>query len=49
MDFIIEGLHDLVKFKVGQCSSAKEIWNKIQHFYSKEYPLEHVDHDKEDE
>jgi hypothetical protein len=25
MDFILEGLSDPVKFKVGQCSSTKEI------------------------
>jgi hypothetical protein len=34
MDFIIEGLLDLVKFKVGQCSLSKEIWDKPHNFYS---------------
>jgi hypothetical protein len=48
MDFILEGLHDLVKVKVGQFSLAKELWYNLQNLYSKEYPTKHVDHDKED-
>jgi hypothetical protein len=47
MDLIMEGLLDLVKFKVGKCSSTRELWDKLQNFYSKEYSLEHVDHDFE--
>jgi hypothetical protein len=53
MDAILDGLSDSVKFKVGQCSSAKEIWDKLHNFYSKGSLLaitkpEHVDQDKED-
>jgi hypothetical protein len=29
MDFIMEGLCDSTKDKVGKCSSAKEIWDKL--------------------
>jgi hypothetical protein len=29
MDAILDGLPDLVKVKVGQCSSTKEIWDKL--------------------
>jgi hypothetical protein len=29
MDFIWEGLPDLVREKVGKCSSAKELWEKL--------------------
>jgi hypothetical protein len=36
MDFIMEGLPDLVKEKVGKCSSAKEIWDKLHNLYSEE-------------
>jgi hypothetical protein len=53
MDAILDGLPDSVKVKVGQCSSAKEIWDKLHNIYSKESLLvitepEHVDQDKED-
>jgi hypothetical protein len=34
MDFIWEGLPDLVREKVGKCSSAKEIWDKLHDIYS---------------
>jgi hypothetical protein len=34
MDFIMKGLLDPVKFKVGHCSSPKELWDKIHNFYS---------------
>jgi hypothetical protein len=33
MDFILEGLPDSVKEKVGKCSSSKELWEKIQNIY----------------
>jgi hypothetical protein len=49
MDFILEGLPDLVKVKVGKFSSAKKLWDKLHNFYSKESRLQNVDHDKEDE
>jgi hypothetical protein len=52
MDSILDGLHDSVKVKVGQCSSTKEIWDKLHNLYFKESPLitepKHVDQDKED-
>jgi hypothetical protein len=50
MDFILEGLSDPVKDKVGQCSSAKEIWDKLHNFYSKESHLitEPMHQNKED-
>jgi hypothetical protein len=52
MDAILDGLPDSVKVKVGQCSSAKELWDKLHNIYFKEYPLitepKHVDQDKED-
>jgi hypothetical protein len=35
MDSILEGLPDLVKDKVGQCSSTKELWDKLHNLYSK--------------
>jgi hypothetical protein len=34
MDFIWEGLPNLVKEKVGKCSSAKEILDKLHDIYS---------------
>jgi hypothetical protein len=34
MDFILEGLPDSVKDKVGKCSSAKELWDKLHNIYS---------------
>jgi hypothetical protein len=53
MDAILDGLLDLVKVKVGQCSSSKEIWDKLHNLYYKEsllviIELEHVDQNKED-
>jgi hypothetical protein len=51
MDDILDGLPKSVKFKVGQCSSAKEIWDKIHNLYFNESPLipkpKIVDQDKE--
>jgi hypothetical protein len=29
MDFILEGLSDPVKVRMGQCSSTKELWDKL--------------------
>jgi hypothetical protein len=34
MDFIWEGLPKLVREKVGKCSLAKEIWDKLHDIYS---------------
>jgi hypothetical protein len=34
MDFIWEGLPNLVREKVGKCSSAKELWDKLHDIYS---------------
>jgi hypothetical protein len=34
MDFIWEVLPNLVREKVGKCSSAKEIWDKLHDIYS---------------
>ena len=34
MDFIMEGLCDSTKDKVGNFSSAKEIWDKLHNIYS---------------
>jgi len=33
----VEGLHDSVKDKVGKCSWAKELWDKLHNVYS--YPI----------
>jgi hypothetical protein len=33
MDFIMEGLLDSIKDKVGKFSSAKEIWDKLHNIY----------------
>ena len=38
MDFIWEGLLNPVREKVGKCSSAKELWDKLHDIYS--YPLQ---------
>jgi hypothetical protein len=34
MDFILEGLYDSVKDKVGKFSLDKEIWDKLHNIYS---------------
>jgi hypothetical protein len=36
MDFIMKGLPDSVKTKVGQCASAKEIWGSLQDIYARQ-------------
>ena len=36
MDTILDGLHDPVKVKIGQCTSAKELWDILQENYKKE-------------
>jgi hypothetical protein len=51
MDFILEGLPDSVKDKVGKCLSAKELWENLQSIYSNKYHhiigLEYIDHNTE--
>jgi hypothetical protein len=46
MDFIWEGLPNLVREKVGKCSSAKEIWDKLHDIYSS--PITDLENDKEE-
>jgi hypothetical protein len=46
MDFIWEGLPNLVREKVGKCSSAKEIWDKLHDIYSS--PIADSENSKED-
>jgi hypothetical protein len=47
MDFIWEGLPKPVREKVGKCSSAKEIWDKLHDIYSS--PIPDSKNAKEDE
>jgi hypothetical protein len=52
MDFIWEGLPNLVREQVGKCSSTKELWNKLHEIYSSpitnsENAKEYEDTDKE--
>jgi hypothetical protein len=53
MDFNLEGLCDPVKDKVGQCSLAKELWDKLHNLYFTEShsttELEHANQNKEDD
>jgi hypothetical protein len=46
MDFIWEGLPDPVREKVGKCSSAKEIWDKLHDIYFS--PITKSENTKED-
>jgi hypothetical protein len=47
MDFILEGLYDSVKDKVGKFSSTKELWDKLHNIcYS---PITELENAKEDE
>jgi hypothetical protein len=46
IDFIWEGLLNLVREKVGKCSSAKEIWNKLHDIYSS--PITNSKNSKDD-
>jgi hypothetical protein len=46
MDFILEGLPDSVKDKVGKCSSAKELWDKLHNIYFS--PITESENAKED-
>jgi hypothetical protein len=40
MNTILDGLLDDVKEKIGECNSAKEIWDKIKYLYSDEKSVE---------
>jgi hypothetical protein len=46
MDFILEGLPDLVREKVGKCSSTKELWDKLHDIYFS--PIKELEFSKED-
>jgi hypothetical protein len=46
MDFIWEGLPNPVREKVGKCSSAKELWDKLHDIYSS--PITDSENAKED-
>jgi hypothetical protein len=46
MDFIWEGLPNLVREKVGKFSSAKEFWGKLHDIYSS--PIADLENAKED-
>ena len=46
MDFILEGLPDSVKEKVGKCLSTKEIWDKLHDTYFEEFPITELESDK---
>jgi hypothetical protein len=48
MDFILEGLPDSVKEKVGKCLSAKELWDTLHDLYFEESPIIEPESDKED-
>jgi hypothetical protein len=48
MDFILEGLCDLVEDKVGLFSLAKEIWDKLHNLYFKEFHyITELEHDNQ--
>ena len=36
MYFIMEGVPNLVKTKVGQCASTKEIWDNLKYLYARQ-------------
>jgi hypothetical protein len=46
MDFILEGLPNLVREKVGKCSSTKELCDKLHDIYSS--PIADLENVKED-
>jgi acetone carboxylase gamma subunit len=49
MDTTLDGLIDSVKSKVGSCASSKEIWDKIQDLYVREYIEEEEEEEEEEE
>jgi hypothetical protein len=46
MDFIWEGLPNPIREKVGKCSLAKELWDKLHDIYSS--PIKNLEKSKED-
>jgi hypothetical protein len=46
MDFIWEGLPNMIREKVGKCSSGKELWDKLHDIYSS--PITDSENVKED-
>jgi hypothetical protein len=46
MDFIWKGLPNPIREKVGKCSSAKELWDKLHDIYSS--PITDSENSKED-
>jgi hypothetical protein len=46
MDFIWEGLPNLIRERVGKCSSSKELWDKLHNIYSS--PIADSENAKED-
>jgi len=42
----LEGIYDLVKEKVGKCSSTKELWDTLHNIYSS--PITESENAKED-
>jgi hypothetical protein len=49
MDFIMEGLPDSVKNKVGQCASTKELWDNLQDIYARKGTKENEAGDNSDD
>jgi hypothetical protein len=48
LDFILEGLPNSIKDKVGHCSLAKELWDKTKNLYFEESPIKNLESAKED-
>jgi len=46
MDIILDGLSDSVKDKIRKCTSAKELWDKLQENYTKETMQEYAEDQK---
>jgi hypothetical protein len=49
MNSILSGLVDSEKSKVGQCTSTKELWDKLQDIYAKQGALDMLKWTKEEE
>jgi hypothetical protein len=49
MDFIMKGLPNLVKNKVGQCASTKELWDGLQDIYTRKGTKENEAGDNSDD
>jgi hypothetical protein len=46
MDFIWERLPEPIREKVGKCSLAKELWDKVHNLYFQESPITKTKKDK---